>query len=370
MKNILNLELREKAGSDSYNRFEYQAHWILYHILDSFQKQKQFLVFCEFHDDMAESECNTSESMNFYQIKTSDTKDEWKLSNLFQKSKRKDGSYKNSFLGFIFYNFNKFSSECSSCHFISNSDFDSEVLEWQATIKDKKILKKENMALYYKIKNYLKQEYPTMPDKEFESTVDRFIQHTFFTKSLLTLEGHVEQVKGIFFEIVATRFNLDMKTGYLLLTNIIDSVRKKTRTIIKTPISYEELKERKGISSDIFKDLEIKFSAISKCDKQLSVIEEYLKNNGLSSIKVKAILNSLKKHQSKLLDVSDGLYQDIIKEFNKEVDDLVETNFELIDNFQVQYSLLENLIHAFLQKHSHQGINNVVLKGVFYEALL
>ena len=32
MSNVLTVEQREQAGSDSYNRFEYQVHWIVYHI--------------------------------------------------------------------------------------------------------------------------------------------------------------------------------------------------------------------------------------------------------------------------------------------------------------------------------------------------
>ncbi|WP_424768329.1 dsDNA nuclease domain-containing protein [Paenibacillus sp. sgz302251] len=370
MQNILNLNLREKAGSDSYNRFEYQAHWILYHMLENIQNKKTFLVFCEFHDDMAESEYSpSSNSMNFYQVKTTSTKEEWKLSSLFQKSKRVDGSYKNSFLGFIFYNFDKFSTDCSSCHFVSNADFDDDVLQWQSVVKDHKELKKENLALYTKIKNYLLVEYPTMPKQQLDIVFDRFIQNTFFTKSPLSLEGHVEQVKGVFFE-VASRFNLDMKSGYLLLTNIIDSVRKKTRTIIRTPISYEELKMKKGISSDIFNELEETFSSIPKLDEMYELIGNYLKKNELSNIKINAILKAIKKHHKKALDINDALYQDIIRAFIQEIDEIVEDNFYLIDDFNIQNNLLENLIEGFLEKQIHQEVNSLVLRGVFYEAIL
>lgn len=30
MSSVLTVEQREQAGSDSYNRFEYQVHWIVY----------------------------------------------------------------------------------------------------------------------------------------------------------------------------------------------------------------------------------------------------------------------------------------------------------------------------------------------------
>lgn len=33
MSKVLTVEQREQAGSDSYNRFEYQVHWIVCHII-------------------------------------------------------------------------------------------------------------------------------------------------------------------------------------------------------------------------------------------------------------------------------------------------------------------------------------------------
>ena len=33
MSSVLTVEQREQAGSDSYNRFEYQVHWIVCHIV-------------------------------------------------------------------------------------------------------------------------------------------------------------------------------------------------------------------------------------------------------------------------------------------------------------------------------------------------
>ena len=69
MSIVLTTEQREQAGSDSYNRFEYQVHWIVCHIIGKLQEDAECIVFCEFHDDMAEfSTCN--QQYQFYQIKT------------------------------------------------------------------------------------------------------------------------------------------------------------------------------------------------------------------------------------------------------------------------------------------------------------
>jgi hypothetical protein len=370
MKNILAAQLREKAGSDSYNRYEYQAHWIVYHMLDNFQKQKDFLVFCEFHDDMAESEhSNSPNCLEFFQVKTSATKKTWSLKSLFQKSKRSNGTYKNSFLGFIFYNFHKFSNDCSKCHFITNISFDTDILKWQSIIKDGKTLEIEDFDLFNKIKALAQKEYPKLSKTEFEEVFNRFVQNTHFNKSPLTLEGHVDQVKGIFFE-VASKFNLDMKSGYLLLTTIVESVRKKTKTIISTPISYEDLKDQKGISSDIFKQLQTTFSTIPKHNEIYKRIKDFLTQNGFLDFQINAILRKLNKHHKKIVDVSDTLYQDTIRLFIEQTELLIEEKFEEMSDFSKLNFLLEQLITTFSSKPRHQEIDTMLLRGVFYETIL
>ena len=37
MSIVLTTEQREQSGSDSYNRFEYQVHWIVCHIIGKLQ---------------------------------------------------------------------------------------------------------------------------------------------------------------------------------------------------------------------------------------------------------------------------------------------------------------------------------------------
>ena len=140
MSVVLGTAQREQAGSDSYNRFEYQAHWIVYHIINQLEKKPKCIVFCEFHDDMAQLADGDGSQFEFYQIKTKEDNDDWSVSELSKREKRKNGSYKKSFLGFIFYNFLKFGDECSCCHFVSNNNYDLDVRTWQSYIEDNKCL--------------------------------------------------------------------------------------------------------------------------------------------------------------------------------------------------------------------------------------
>lgn len=84
-------------------------------------------MFCEFHDDMAQLTKGENSPFEFYQIKTKEESDEWTVAELSKKEKKKDGTYKKSFFGFIFYNFMKFGGECSCCHFVSNNWYDIDI---------------------------------------------------------------------------------------------------------------------------------------------------------------------------------------------------------------------------------------------------
>ena len=158
MSKVLTVEQREQAGSDSYNRFEYQVHWIVCHIISKLQEDAECIVFCEFHDDMAEFSPD-NQQYQFFQVKTKEDSSDWTIAEMSKREKKKSGGYKKSFLGFIFYNYLVFGAECSHCHFVSNNDFDKEVLLWQAVIEDGKKLQEENSVLYQKIKNRLKDEF-------------------------------------------------------------------------------------------------------------------------------------------------------------------------------------------------------------------
>jgi hypothetical protein len=364
--NILSTDLREKAGSDTYNRYEYQTHYIVYHIIETYKNQKNLLIFCEFHDDMAACENTEAPScMKFYQIKTkSDTNKYWTLASLFEKRKRPDGTYKHSFLGYIFYNFNKFSTECSQCHFISNTDFDLDILKWQSIIKDGKKLKMVDLALYNKIKNKMEKEWPITDCNEFDVSFEKFIQNTFIIKTHIALDTYEEQIRGIFFELLS-RFHLDTSCGYLLLQEIIETVRQKSTAIVRMPISFSELKTTKSISNNILYKIEKSFKEIPSQD-----ITIYLAENGMDIANIKYIIRKLKIHQNKMLDISDALYQDIINRFVTKCEVLITEHCDNIGNYAFINSSADQLISDYLQHNTHIEIDYKLLKGVFYELLL
>ncbi|MFE4122922.1 dsDNA nuclease domain-containing protein [Priestia sp. YIM B13486] len=93
METILSSDLREQAGSNSFNRFDYQAHWIVYHMINEYKKNSEFFIFCEFHDDMAKTDISSSvpSCAEFFQIKTTEKYKEWTLTRLTNTTKKSNG---------------------------------------------------------------------------------------------------------------------------------------------------------------------------------------------------------------------------------------------------------------------------------------
>lgn len=307
MSRILTTEPREQAGSDSYNRFEYQIHWIVCHIIGKLQEDTECIIFCEFHDDMAEFFPN-NQQCQFFQIKTKEDSSDWTIAEMSKREKKKSGGYKKSFLGFIFYNYLTFGTECLHCHFVSNNDFDTEVLLWQAYIEDGKNLQTEDIGLYQKIKDRIKDEFLDNMPSNFDSVFDNFIQNTFVYKSELQLTTYESQTMGKFFDHLADK-NIPSNTANLIFRQLQSDVRKKSKEKIKTPISLKRLIEKKGID---IAQIGKKIDGNIKNSGNYEEFHNYLNTQALSDNDIRRIESAKTLHDTRWLDVKDVKYQETV----------------------------------------------------------
>lgn len=307
MSTVLTTEQREQAGSDSYNRFEYQIHWIVCHIIGKLEDNAECIVFCEFHDDMAEFSPN-EQQYQFYQIKTKEDPSDWTIAELSKREKNRSGDYKKSFLGFIFYNYLTFSTECSHCYFVSNNDFDKEVLSWQSIIEDGKKLQAENITLYKKIKDRIKAEFNNDVPSNFDSVFDSFIQNTFIHKSDLQLNTYENQTKGEFFNHLADK-NIPTNTANFIFQQLLNDVRKKSKEKIKVPISMKSLVEKKGID---VAQLGRKIDGNIKNSGNYNGFHQFLVNQSLKENDIRRIEAAKTLHDTRWLNVNDLKYQMIV----------------------------------------------------------
>lgn len=367
MQSILASQLREQAGSNSYNRFDYQAHWIVFHMITEYKKNSQFLIFCEFHDDMAKvSDPSNPGCAEFFQIKTTAKYNKWTLPHLTKTSVKRSGEVKNSFLGFLFYNFLKFSSECSKCHFVSNVGMDEEIKTWQSLIEDNKKLKDADYKLYIKIKDLIKSEFQELELKQFETVFDRFVQETYIYNGDLPLENYERVVAGEFFKMLEND-DLYTSNSNKILRDIIEDVRKKSKTQIAMPISYSKLVEKKGISSDVFSELK---SIVKKISSQnyYKDFEGYLIELGFSVPKRRMLLRTLKEHKLKLLDVSKLLYQDTTYRTLGIIDAVLLECYEQIEDHSYLLSEVSSRCNQIIDGENE--FNPPLVEAIFYERLI
>ena len=296
---------REQAGSDTYNRYEYQVHWIVCQIVSRLGSNPDCIIFCEYHDDMAELADPSKNIFQYYQVKTKDNCKAWSVVELSQKAKRQDNTYKRSFLGFIFYNFMQFGMECSQCTFVTNAPLDEEIRTWQACIDDENKLEDEHPDIYNKIKTRISDEYGDAKPNKFDSIFDRFIQNTYVLTDSLQLGTYEEQTRGRFFTHLQNE-KISTDTANLVLEQIINDVRKKSKERINPPISKKALIYKKGIRvadiNALLKSKQIRNGVYAD-------FRTFLVEAGLSDPKIDMIVARKTIHDVRWNDIEDANYQ-------------------------------------------------------------
>ena len=359
MSKVLTTEQREQAGSDSYNRFEYQVHWIVCHIIVRLQEDAECIVFCEFHDDMAEYSPD-NQQYQFFQIKTKEDSSDWTIAGMSKREKKKTGGYKKSFLGFIFYNYLVFGVECSHCYLVSNNDLDNDVLLWQSYVEDGKSLQTENVELYRKIKDRIKEEFSDDMPSNFDLVFEEFIQNTFVHKSELQLTTYETQTMGKFFKHLADK-NIPSNTANLIFQQLLNDVRKKSKEKIKMPISMKRLVEKKGVDvTQVGKKIDDNIKNSGNYD----AFRNYLIIQSLSDKDVNRIIVAKTLHDARWLDVNDVKYQEIVVTLRK----VVSTYCELCEANGVSEEL-KNLCIQELLNHSllSDSLDKSLVEVLYYE---
>ncbi|CAM4444870.1 DUF4297 domain-containing protein [Vibrio agarivorans] len=97
--NILNEPQRETSGAETFAKYEFQFHWALCKIIQKHQKQEDYALLIEYHEDVviADSLDGRRANFDFYQVKNK-TGAQYTLNSLTKQESGKS-SKKNSVLG-------------------------------------------------------------------------------------------------------------------------------------------------------------------------------------------------------------------------------------------------------------------------------
>ena len=123
-KRLVEHPQREFGGSLAQERFDYQALWGLALIFSHHEKDEDYAIAFEFHDDVVLLDsAKTPAGVRFYQVKTKD-KGHWTLTDLFRRPPVKKGQQEEdrpfSFMGKLFSNYEAFPEDTAAMSFVSN----------------------------------------------------------------------------------------------------------------------------------------------------------------------------------------------------------------------------------------------------------
>lgn len=123
--NPLAVEQREKSGSITFGKFEYQYHWALYRVIDKQKTNSEYALFMELHEDVviADSLDASSAKFEFNQVKNI-SKPKNSISNLTKRIKKE-----NSVIGKLVLSAYKkpFSDQIESINLVASCGFSLEL---------------------------------------------------------------------------------------------------------------------------------------------------------------------------------------------------------------------------------------------------
>ncbi|KNC68427.1 dsDNA nuclease domain-containing protein [Pseudoalteromonas ardens] len=338
---------REKSGSDTHRKYNYQYHWALCRILEAHENNDEYALFVECHDDVVitDSLNSLTAEFEFNQVKETSTKHT--ASSLFYKSG------KNSVLAKLLLDScgKSFSDRIKNINLVSTGGFDLKIKE--------KDLKLDVIKLGYLadteielIKEKLSKELPgiALPDKL------AFVLPDLPNKSFRdTVKGRILNL----LEKLSPGSHNDTGSIYRLLVEDLDQKGEDTFDYLE----WERALKRKAITSTQVQDI-IERNIKRTIDSDLtSSLSDVLKEYGFKSLRVRSIKHAFQRYYNRRL----GTRNTQLIKLSKFIDE-----FELLhqDEFE-EVSELEMAIRSDLPEYLKQEFNdeNELIAAVLYELL-
>lgn len=365
MDKILKEPLRETAGADSSGRFEYQYCYVVCHLLELHKNKQDAIVFCEFQDDFSEIlGYNQSLPSNFYQIKTNDkvAKKTWTLADLTQKGKKL-----HSFLGYIYINYLKFHNEIDKCYFVSNKDFNEELLSWKKAFDENKQLKTVDFDTYKNAKERIFNEFSK--EECIDNIFDKFIKNTTFIKSNLPLNDTLVHVRGVFDKTFEQLLYSEENIGKIVGI-IYNHVKEKSQCKVSMPISFDELVDKKGVSTKLLAEMPFLYQK-DKLRHLKENIKSILRDMGYNTFQQMSYINKLIHYKERILDISNRKYKDFIDEYIKRTMNFIESNQNIFSDLSVLKIRMNDFISVQMQdKMKPTEIDEETLEVILYESFI
>ncbi len=266
---------REKSGSTSSSRFDYQKDWGICKLIEFHQTESDYVIIFDWHDDLIimDSEHDPKE-ISFYQIKGRKSGN-WSLNDLTKSNNDKSGNPLLSIIGKLYDCKLKHEFETKSLNFVSNSRFKFNLKDKSSSLsKDEICIIELTTEDIDKITSKIKSEHRLDANPIYEEI-------TFLKVLDLSLDDSKTHTQGkisSFFDALYPGKKLNSPTIYRML---FDEVKRRSNYNNEI-LSYSDLLSKKAISKSEFEKI-IDATGIKKnYDDIWNRAESILLSDGLS----------------------------------------------------------------------------------------
>ena len=293
---------RETSGSRSANRFDFQKDWVLCRILDLHLQNKEYLVICDYHEDVTILDRESDPlSAAYYQIKTR-TGENWTTKRLLSRSKGKDGQFLPSILGNLYSNYTNTLKHTKSLNFISNASYRFDLQDGKDSLSLLSIACRQlSAAEIMKIVSNLEKEcgqkclLPTEPPLFFEVTS-------------LSVQDHSTHATGKVADFLNKYLPRKIHHAPTVYRALFDEVRRKT-TREGLCSNFEELQRKKGIAKSGMDELLQRIASTEELADAWGEVSQRLVSEKVPPLTVRNIHSAWGQYQAERTNYANDVLQ-------------------------------------------------------------
>lgn len=352
---------REKSGSTSSSRFDYQKDWSICKLIEYHQTKSDYIIVFDWHEDLIimDSEFNP-QKVSFYQIKGKKSGN-WTVGTLIKSESDKDGNPLLSIIGKLYDCKIKHEFETTSLNFVSNARYSVKMADNSSSLAMDEICMvelstKERTDIAEKIKT------------ELSLTVNPIYEDITFLKVLdLSLEdsnNHTQGKIATFFDFRYPGKKINTPTIYKML---FDEVKRRAN-YNKDIFTYDDLLEYKSIGKTQFEKI-INAAGIGKdYDDIWKRAELYLQKDGLNFQQSQELRRAWTKLEVEKMNPNNDFLQKLIYAI-KHVIDYTKTSgsmnsYTLLESIESIYSTI-NTNNTISISYDEHFIKAIILSEIY-----
>lgn len=333
---------REKAGSETFEKYSYQYHWALYQVLNNHIETDEYAVFVELHEDVVISNSldSSKAEFQFNQVKT--TKGKLTPYQLVHKKKNDK-----CVLGkLISSGFEKpFKNKITELNLVALNDFSLELKE-EGLKLDKITLDDLSSSQFKELEDAIKKE---MGISKLPSNIQFIVPE-------LSEKNFQNDVIASIAKLVSNLFPSSHSSPIDIYRLLIDEVNRKGKVTYDFT-KWDDLLSKKSLTSITVTEVINAFTSIK--DENKVEIEFYTicSELGLNSINSKLLKRSFDRYRTRRISNSSTLQIDTTEFITQQIQINLDKEIDVLE------ILIENVKNQIPEKFLRQFNNETEIKS-------